>query len=32
MSLHDAIVQVLLIVLPAAILSLINSFNGPGNP
>jgi hypothetical protein len=30
MSIHDAIVQILLIVLPAAILSLINNFRGPG--
>jgi hypothetical protein len=30
MSIHDAIVQILLIVLPGAILSLINNFRGPG--
>jgi hypothetical protein len=29
MSLHDAIVQILLIVIPVAILSLINNFSGP---
>jgi hypothetical protein len=30
MSLHDAIIQILLIVIPVAILSLINNFSGPG--
>jgi hypothetical protein len=28
MSVHDAIVQVLLILLPAAVLALINNFRG----
>lgn len=28
MSVHDAIVQVLLIVIPAAVLALINNFRG----
>jgi len=28
MSVHDAIVQVLLVVIPAAILALINNFRG----
>jgi hypothetical protein len=28
MSVHDAVVQVLLIVIPAAILALVNNFRG----
>lgn len=28
MSLHDALVQLLLILIPAAVLSLINNFSG----
>jgi hypothetical protein len=31
MSLHDAIGQILLIVIPVAILSLINNFSGRGS-